>query len=96
MLLPLPPLGPRAETQSLAGGGGEGMGGTQFRRRDRHSGTLGILYYNPSTVCKKYVIKKLCLVTLFKRRLLRVRIGKCLKENVMLQLNKVRVRFFQY
>ncbi len=34
-----PPLGPKDETLACGGGGG----GTQFRRWDRHSGTLGIL-----------------------------------------------------
>ncbi len=38
-LIPLP-FGSRGETHSLAG---EGGWGTQFRRRDRHSGTLRIL-----------------------------------------------------
>jgi hypothetical protein len=36
-----PPFGPRGRgTYSL---GGEGVGGSQFVRRDRHSGTLGIV-----------------------------------------------------
>ncbi len=39
------PLDPRGETDSLAG---VGSGGTQFRRRDKNSGTLCILQYNPS------------------------------------------------
>ncbi len=39
-VFPPPPLIPRG-TQSLAG---EGAGGSQFGRRDRHSGTLGIVW----------------------------------------------------
>ncbi len=42
----LPSLSPRGRHIFACGGGG----GTQFRRRNRHSGTLCILQYNPSTV----------------------------------------------
>jgi hypothetical protein len=44
VVLLLPPFCPMGETHSLAG---EGVGGTQFRRRDKHSGTVN---YNPSLV----------------------------------------------
>jgi hypothetical protein len=49
------PLGSTGgDTLACEGGGG----GTQFRRRDRHSGTLCILYNNPSTlrVSRKYAV----------------------------------------
>jgi hypothetical protein len=41
---PPPPLGSKGDTLAM----GRGGGGSQFGRRDRHSGTLGIVLSNPS------------------------------------------------
>ncbi len=43
--------GPRGGTHSSAG---EGVGGAKFQLRDRHSGTLSILYCNPSSAHTDY------------------------------------------
>ncbi len=50
-----PPLGPKWgewDTPACVGVGG----GTQFRRRDRNSGTLCIQYYNPCTGTRQVII----------------------------------------
>ncbi len=39
---------------TLACGGGGGR--TQFQRKDRHSGTVCTVYYNPSTPCAHHMV----------------------------------------
>ncbi len=56
-MLLLPPLGPGGETHSLAGG-------IQFRRKDRQSGTLCTLVYNPQ---KGQTDRKQCQMSLSKK-----------------------------
>jgi hypothetical protein len=53
------PTHPQASVGSKGGDTlacGEGGVGTQFRRWYRHSGTLGVLYYNPCTILKDVLI----------------------------------------